>query len=1084
MTQREQIHDDKPLRVQIPHVRIPPKKPKLLEESTEPIETPVQPTVPKVVGDIIGKQPINWGKTTAKLTKVSCAFTAQELLMGPSEPPYNGKFFIGDHHLAWDELIAKYNRLCILAPRDHGKCVRGNHTIITGNGSRVKAQDWQGGELLAYDVERARYVAVHCPPVVENGVKPIFEITTATGRVLGVTEEHPLLQYHGWVHAKDIKVGDRVAVVNGIGDLGKRKLESPWLLGLLIGDGSFRAKSTVSITTTYASILENLITECEIRGWRLTGEGVHYRIPVKGVPHDKRCDAWLKGLGLWGKRSSEKFVPEQVFEARDSDIAEFLAGYFDADGGIERDVIKASSTSHQLLKDVQSLLARLGIISVVRKKKKSQYKGELYAFFELAINNGSTVQFHRCIPLRSHKALALIDLLRRNEQKDVSRGKSLKGPVFWDEVVKVEVKPSEMTYAIQVPEYHTYISEDVINHNTFFFDFAYPIWKAINNPGKVGFIFSATQPMAERILGDIKEELENNPKLNWLVPTKKEHWRVSSIKCSNGHKIYARGLGTKIRGAHPIWIVVDDALSDDTAYSELTRRKQIDYFYTAITNMITPGGQIIVVGTPFAKEDLYGKLKKNREYKFVKYQALDERGKALWTERYSKKALVQRKREIGSIRFSREFLCCKGNTYVETIAGHVPIESVKVGTLVLTHKNRWKKVTRVFESDYFGNLIRIKDVLEVTPNHNVLTQDGWIEAGYLTPTDFIMYPTEHGEDWIEVVDIQITFHEGKVYNLEVEGDNSYIADGIAVHNCNPIDDSSSFFPKRLFQGDPVEQYGLTLGMSKEFWEDKGVQIYMGVDFAMSTSIQADYLVVWVMGKDSFGNRWLIDIHRHKGMPFQEQLSLINELGRKYDPALIYLESNQMQRIFGDELIRTSDLPITKFTTGIQKHSLENGLPSLRILLENGKFRIPRGDAKSVEVTNLWIEEMANFTFENGKLSSVGAHDDMPMACWICNEAIKKGGFAFSFGDAEGEQMSSEEILAELTEARSELLGGKLKPEPAKGNGNGKAKPGNGSQTVKTPTNGNGKAAINSNTSVNLVDDNDLLHSLPKVLQWY
>ena len=87
----------------------------------------------------------------------------------------------------------------------------------------------------------------------------------------------------------------------------------------------------------------------------------------------------------------------------------------------------------------------------------------------------------------------------------------------------------------------------------------------------------------------------------------------------------------------------------------------------------------------------------------------------------------------------------------------------------------------------------------------------------------------------------------------------------------------------------------------------------------------------------------------------------------------------MQRIFGDELIRTSDLPIKKFHTGVQKHSLDKGVPSLRVLLENGKFRIPRGDARSVELTDIWIDEMRSFTWHDGKLASVGGHDDTVMA---------------------------------------------------------------------------------------------------------
>ena len=145
---------------------------------------------------------------------------------------------------------------------------------------------------------------------------------------------------------------------------------------------------------------------------------------------------------------------------------------------------------------------------------------------------------------------------------------------------------------------------------TFFFDFALPLWKAVTMPGGIGFLFSATKDQAKEILADIKTELETNPRLQHLVPARKNKWRSDAIRLTNGHTIYARGYGTKVRGRHPHYIICDDILNDETAYSEIIRQKEIDYFFTAVTNMIRPGGQIVVIGTPFHKQDLYAKLSK------------------------------------------------------------------------------------------------------------------------------------------------------------------------------------------------------------------------------------------------------------------------------------------------------------------------------------------------------------------------------------------------------------------------------------------------------------------------------------------
>ena len=445
----------------------------------------------------------------------------------------------------------------------------------------------------------------------------------------------------------------------------------------------------------------------------------------------------------------------------------------------------------------------------------------------------------------------------------------------WDELIA-----NEDRVCVLAPRDHS---------KTFFFDFAYPIWKLYYNPRVKGFIFSATANQAQRILGDIKEELESNPKLQWLVPERKEIWSNSQIKLTNGAILYARGFGTRVRGAHPNFIICDDSMGDETAYSETVRSKQVDYFYTAITNMIVPSGQIVVVGTPFHEADLYADLEKNAEYAFRRYQAWDEESDAaLWPDRYDLERLMQRQREIGTIRFQREFQCV------------------------------------------------------------------------------------------------------------------------------PIADEMSLFPSYLFKGEGVELFNVTLGLPLRWWEEAGiVGTFMGVDIAMSAQTGGDYFVSYCLGLDKHGNRYLLDIDRHKGLAFQAQLSHINAMARKYRVGLVYIEANQMQRVWGDELIRLTDLPIKKFVTSSEKHALDKGIPSLRILLENGKFRIPRGDTRSIELTDEWIKEMRAFTFHDGKVESVGSHDDIAMACWICDQACRLGAFSFTFGDEDDMEATQAEIDHDL-----------------------------------------------------------------------
>lgn len=429
---------------------------------------------------------------------------------------------------------------------------------------------------------------------------------------------------------------------------------------------------------------------------------------------------------------------------------------------------------------------------------------------------------------------------------------------------------------------------------TFFWDFAFPIWMAHKYPGDKGYIFSASQDQADRILYDIMTEVETNPKLRHLLPPPqaRKRWSTKTLQFANGSMIYARGYGTKVRGGHPRWAVIDDGLNDETAYSERVRQKEIDYFFQAISNMVIPGGKLIVVGTPFHRADLYAKLETNDEYFFQRYPALQDEGEhagePLWPARYDMLTLDKKRREIGSVRFAREFLC------------------------------------------------------------------------------------------------------------------------------KPVSDGSTLFPRMLFEAEDVEQPKVRLGMDLEFWKKAGIEfIAVGVDFGLSSSVGADYTVVWIMGTDANGNRWILDIYRERGLSYEDQKNLIKHAGKRYAPDVIFVESNQAQRIFGEELMRETDLPIRLHHTGESKHSQISGLPSLRLQLENRKYRLPVGDDRSRTLIGNWIEEMQGITVHNGKAISVAEHDDLPMANWICERALQFGGFDFSFGEEDGDKEALEDMLRNM-----------------------------------------------------------------------
>ena len=210
---------------------------------------------------------------------------------------------------------------------------------------------------------------------------------------------------------------------------------------------------------------------------------------------------------------------------------------------------------------------------------------------------------------------------------------------------------------------------------SYFFSNAYLIWQLYRyskpkiqqysrRPSKSnsnrGFLFSFSLQQAVDLIEILKGTIEGNDELRErLMPANNKDgaWASTNIVCKNGARLTGKGFGSSVRGAHPYYIVVDDGLKDNVIYSQLQRQKSIDYFHSVIMNMLVPGGQIIVVGTPFHANDLYGDLKSKKGWFVIEYPAIFPDGRILWPQRWNFHDLIDKKNTQGNIIFSRENLC-------------------------------------------------------------------------------------------------------------------------------------------------------------------------------------------------------------------------------------------------------------------------------------------------------------------------------------------------------------------------------------------------------------------------------------------
>ena len=99
--------------------------------------------------------------------------------------------------------------------------------------------------------------------------------------------------------------------------------------------------------------------------------------------------------------------------------------------------------------------------------------------------------------------------------------------------------------------------------------------------------------------------------------------------------------------------------------------------------------------------------------------------------------------------------CFTAQMRVTTDVGVKQISQLQIGDRVLTHEGRYRPVTELFQRAYDGELfhIRVKLIgttLEVTPEHPILTEKGWVKAGDLRVGDKVAIGIAKGA-WIAPV---------------------------------------------------------------------------------------------------------------------------------------------------------------------------------------------------------------------------------------------------------------------------------------------------------------------------------------------
>ncbi len=446
-----------------------------------------------------------------------------------------------------------------------------------------------------------------------NGSKECVEVKLRSGRSIKVTRNHPLLKIDGWEPAGNLKAGDRVATARSLPEAYQEvPRDIAKLVGYLLGDGG--TTHYISFTNDNPIILKDF-TESIVRQFHEhsfyetpSGKATTIRVASKegrwGCREGNLVLVWAKTAGLFGVKSLDKEIPNYVYTWNNEAIGNLLGAYFDCDGSVDSRGVVAEyySSSRRLLEGTQRLLLRLGVQSSLRSKK-TNYKGKIS--YRLSISgsenlkifkekiNSISGKFDRILLKESNPNTDTIPKeiytfypeykstgtngVRYKKQYSPSRAKLkqfgqdcgipdavavAESDIFWDEVEEIIETGECTTYAVEVSEFHNYLVDTAITHNTFM-NAVFGVLRCLLYSGEKIVIVGPSFRQSIFVFNEAERILQKSIFFQQaLIDKPKHHANEYAMIFRNGSTITALPLGvdgSKIRGTRATVIIVDEA---------------------------------------------------------------------------------------------------------------------------------------------------------------------------------------------------------------------------------------------------------------------------------------------------------------------------------------------------------------------------------------------------------------------------------------------------------------------------------------------------------------------------------------------
>lgn len=355
-----------------------------------------------------------------------------------------------------------------------GGCVCAGTKIFTNSGEIKNIEDLVKEEgIIGYNTKTKTHSKETISYIQPLQKKECLEITTSFGKSLRCSKDHPILVKDKFIEAKNLKLGDKIKIIEEIPLFGNYSPKYARVIGWMIGDGSYGKDQVARLSNCEPEILDFIKSNFKYsvqREHRTKLGKLYQEIAVLGF-----CK-FLREEGVYGQTKLKKTFPIKIGQYSKEALSELIGGFFDTDGyvycrkakGSDLAEISVSSASKQLLEMLSLLLIKFGIHGRMRERKPRENNPlDKNSYYEYTIADSvSLLNFCNSIKLYPKVKQERLDKIKEIFSKKLPTSKRE------EKIISIEDIGLQTIYNLTADNTHTYVANGIVTHNTEGSDFS------------------------------------------------------------------------------------------------------------------------------------------------------------------------------------------------------------------------------------------------------------------------------------------------------------------------------------------------------------------------------------------------------------------------------------------------------------------------------------------------------------------------------------------------------------------------------------------------------------------------------------